>query len=122
MAPAPARTTLPTFPWTSPSSVAHSPTSGTAIHLFKPIWNNEIDICYGFGKHGDDPKTRANLRSPWDTLHPGRDWAHRDPNMQDARPRQRILSDISNHFAANPIFETTDMILRCFLDEMTTLS
>ena len=92
------------------------------IHLFKPIWNNEIGICYGFGKHGDDPKTRANLRSPWDTLHPGRDWAHRDPNIQDARPRQRILSDISKHFAVNPPFETTDMIVRRFLDEISTLS
>ena len=92
------------------------------IHLFKPIWNNEIDICYGFGKHGDDPTTRANLRSPWDTLHPGRDWAHRDPNMQDARPCRRILSDISKHFTVNPPFETTDMILRRFFDEMSTLS
>ena len=90
------------------------------IHLFKPIWNNEINICYGFGKHGDDPKIRANLRSPWDTLHPGRDWAHREPTMSDARPRQRILSDISQHFAANPPFETTDMILRRFLNEMST--
>lgn len=36
------------------------------IPLFKPIWNNETDICYGLGKHGDDPGTRANLRSPWD--------------------------------------------------------
>ena len=90
------------------------------IHLFKPIWNNEVKICYGFGKHGDDPNTRANQRSPWDTLHPGRDWAHRDPDMIDARPRQRILSDVSQHFAANTPFETTDVILRRFLDEMST--
>ena len=46
------------------------------IDLFKPVWNNEVGICYGFGKHGDAPETRANLRSPWDTLHHGRDWAH----------------------------------------------
>src|SRR5579862_1425117 len=69
------------------------------IDLFKPIWNNEVDICYGFGKHGDAPETRANLRSPWDTLHPGRDWAHRDPNMKDARPKQRIIEDIAEHLA-----------------------
>ncbi|MGC2800280.1 MAG: Eco29kI family restriction endonuclease, partial [Candidatus Acidiferrum sp.] len=37
------------------------------IHLFKPVWNSEVGICYGFGKHGDDPGPRANLRSPWDT-------------------------------------------------------
>ena len=92
------------------------------IHLFKPIWNNEVDICYGFGKHGDNPKTRANLRSPWDTLHPGRDWAHSDPNMMDARSRERIVIDIAEHCAMNPLFATTDAILRRFLDEMTTLS
>ena len=59
------------------------------IDLFKPIWNSEIGICYGFGKHGDDPGTRKNLRSPWDSLHPGRDWAYRDPAMKDAKPRRR---------------------------------
>ena len=90
------------------------------IQLFKPIWNSEIDICYGFGKHGDDPNTRANLRSPWDTLHPGRDWAHRDPNMMDARSRERIVIDIAEHFALNTLFETTDVTLRRFLDEMST--
>jgi hypothetical protein len=22
------------------------------IHLFRPIWNSEVDILYGLGKHG----------------------------------------------------------------------
>ena len=26
-------------------------------------------------KHGDSAKTRANKRSPWDVVHPGRLWA-----------------------------------------------
>ena len=30
------------------------------IDLFKPIWNNEVNISYGFGKHGDAPETRSN--------------------------------------------------------------
>jgi hypothetical protein len=92
------------------------------IHLFKPIWNSEIGICYGFGKHGDDPGTRANLRSPWDTLHPGRDWAHRDPNMKDAKPQAEIAEEIATHFATNPPFEAVDEILRRFLDEMRGVS
>jgi hypothetical protein len=41
------------------------------IHLFRPIWNSETSILYGLGKHGDDATTRANKRSPWDTLHQG---------------------------------------------------
>jgi hypothetical protein len=88
------------------------------IDLFKPIWNNEVGICYGFGKHGDAPETRANLRSPWDTLHHGRDWAHRDPNMKDARPRVQIVKDIERHFAEYPPLGSVDKILRRFLEEM----
>lgn len=92
------------------------------IHLFNPIWNNEVGICYGFGKHGDDPGTRANLRSPWDTLHPGRDWAHRDPNMKDARTKKRIITDIEQHLAKYPPLGTIDEILRRFLAEMGEVS
>jgi hypothetical protein len=92
------------------------------IHLFKPIWNSEVGICYGFGKHGDDPGTRANLRSPWDTLHPGRDWAHRDPNMKDARPAERIIEEISMHLAKHPPVGSIDEILRRFLEEMRAVS
>jgi Eco29kI restriction endonuclease len=92
------------------------------IHLFKPVWNSEVGICYGFGKHGDDPTTRANLRSPWDTLHPGRDWAHRDPTMKDAKPRAQIVSQIKKHLKENPPLGSIDEILHRFLEEMRTLS
>lgn len=92
------------------------------IHLFKPIWNSQVSICYGFGKHGDDPGTRANLRSPWDTLHPGRDWAHREPRMKDAKPPSKILGEIAHHFTSNPLFGSIDEILRRFLDEMRAMS
>lgn len=92
------------------------------IHLFRPIWNNEVGICYGFGKHGDAPETRANLRSPWDTLHHGRDWAHRDTTMKDARSKERIVADIASHLQQNPPFTSIDQILRLFLDEMRAVS
>jgi hypothetical protein len=92
------------------------------IHLFKPIWNNEENICYGFGKHGDDPGTRLNLRSPWDTLHPGRDWAHRDPKMKDARPAERIIEDIAQHLAKHPPLGSINEILKRFLEEMRAVS
>jgi hypothetical protein len=92
------------------------------IHLFKPIWNSEINIAYGLGKHGDDPGTRSNLRSPWDTMHPGRDWASRDPNMKDARSQERIVQDIARHLEKHPPLGTLDEILRKFLDEMREVS
>ncbi len=92
------------------------------IHLFKPIWNSEVGIAYGLGKHGDDPATRANLRSPWDTLHPGRDWASRDVNMKDARSQTRIIEDVARHLHKYPPLSTLDEILRSFLDEMRNVS
>jgi hypothetical protein len=91
---------------------------GYLIDLFKPIWNSEVNICYGFGKHGDDPTTRANLRSPWDTLHPGRDWAHRDPKMKDARALERIKKHITKHREPSPPYKSIDQIFRTFLDEI----
>ncbi len=45
------------------------------IRLFQPIWNIETKACWGLGKHGDNATTRQNRRSPWDVVHPGRDWA-----------------------------------------------
>ena len=88
------------------------------INLFQPVWNNETGICFGLGKHGDAPSTRANLRSPWDTLHPGRDWAWRDPNMSDARSRDRILTELTKHFSISTIYRDINQVLKSFIDEL----
>lgn len=91
------------------------------IELFKPIWNSEIKICYGFGKHGDDPGTRKNLRSPWDTLHPGREWAYRDQDMKNAKSKEEICKAIENHLNYYPPITKKDEILKKFLDEVKVL-
>jgi hypothetical protein len=92
------------------------------IDLFQPIWNDEVRICYGIGKHGDDPKTRANLRSPWDTLHPGRDWAHRDARMRDARSRDQISSEIVRHFEGNPPLKSVARVLDRFFADLKQIT
>ena len=69
------------------------------IEHFKPVWNKEMRVCHGFGKHGDDAGTRANRRSPWDTLHPGRLWATRSGNTPNEKSLAQIRSDIAAHFA-----------------------
>ena len=58
------------------------------INWYKPAWNNEVKICFGFGKHGDKSTTRANTKSPWDTVHPGRPWA------KDSRPNPKSSTEI----------------------------
>lgn len=70
------------------------------IRLFLPIWNKEIKICFGIGKHGDAAVTRGNRRSPWDTMHPGRAWAN--ATLADQSSRERIIEAISSHFLKNP--------------------
>lgn len=87
------------------------------IDLFCPVWNNETNLCYGLGKHGDASTTRSNLRSPWDTLHPGREWAL-DPNLGDARDRNEILADLKAHFSTSPIYRDLNQLLTDFIEEL----
>ena len=72
------------------------------IDWFKPVWNNQMKVCYGFGKHGDSAGTRKNERSPWDTIHPGRPWAKSDSNTPNRRSVAQIRADIAEHFKKFP--------------------
>ncbi len=79
------------------------------IRLFRPIWNKEVKICFGLGKHGDSSKTRSNKRSPWDTMHPGRDWAtdtHAD-QMSPTTIEEKILA----HFVEHPVIASKDALI-----------
>lgn len=57
------------------------------INQFRPVWNV---VCTGLGKHGDSSTTRANLRSLWDTLHKGREWAL----TAETKPNKKTVSEI----------------------------
>jgi hypothetical protein len=69
------------------------------ITQFKPVWNNESKVCYGFGKHGDSATTRSNERSPWDTLHPGRKWALSEDNTPSKWSVEDIRRNIADHLS-----------------------
>jgi hypothetical protein len=87
------------------------------IHLFRAISNSETGILYGLGKHGDDAVTRANKRSPWDTLHPGRAWAA-DSRLADAKSLGQIAVELTAHFVAYPVFKDLDAVLLSFIEEL----
>lgn len=72
------------------------------IDRFQPVWNNEVGVCFGIGKHGDSAKTRSNKRSPWDTLRPGRKWAWADGNVANEKSPEQIKQDIAKHYRENP--------------------
>ncbi|MFM0113923.1 Eco29kI family restriction endonuclease [Paraburkholderia nemoris] len=88
------------------------------IHLYRPVWNSETGICFGIGKHGDSAGVRANLRSPWDTMHPGRTWAS-DARLQDSRNKAQIVDDIAAHLENFPPLSTRDEALDLLLKEMS---
>lgn len=115
-----ATTTLDLADFEFRSLVVQSSWEGAAedymIHLFKPIWNSETGILYGLGKHGDDAGTRANKRSPWDTMHPGRKWA--EASKEDAKTPATIAAELTRHFAEHPVFPDLEHVLTSFLDEL----
>lgn len=79
--------------WETPAEVE-------LIRYFQPLWNEGAGPVHGLGKHGDSATTRANRRSPWDTLHPGRPWARR--TSEDQLPVSEIKVRITSHLNAYP--------------------
>jgi hypothetical protein len=71
------------------------------ISMFWPLWNSETKACWGFSKHGDAAKTRANKRSPWDVAHPGRAWAL-DDILIDSLSISEITSRIEKTLNGTP--------------------
>jgi hypothetical protein len=71
------------------------------IRLFRPAWNSEMKICFGISKHGDAATTRGNNRSPWDVLHPGRQWAVGNP-VRDGMTAKTIEAALLRHFSEYP--------------------
>lgn len=75
------------------------------IGLFRPVWNKEMRILLGFGKHGDSTETRRNKRSPWDVLHAGRRWAAAEKyaasRVEDSKSVGQINDEVMEHFKEN---------------------
>lgn len=90
------------------------------INFFKPIWNSETKICFGLGKHGDSSETRGNKRSPWDTIHPGREWAAASTDNQ--KSPELILQQIAAHLAVNPPYSDIHQIFDQFMTDMRQLN
>ncbi len=86
------------------------------INFFKPIWNSETNICYGIGKHGDSAGTRANKRSPWDTMHPGRKWAV--ATIEDQKAPESIRRQIAEHFTRHTPCKDIHHIFEEFIGQM----
>lgn len=116
-----AKSTLDTRDFKYRALVVQSGWEGAAetflIDLFKPIWNSETKLVFGLGKHGDHAGTRANRRSPWDTLHPGRTWAG-DERLSDAKSVEVMGRELQMHFEHKRTFHDMQSILDVFIEEL----
>lgn len=68
--------------------------------LVPPGVEQRDEIGFWLGKRGDAAETRANKRSPWDTLHPARHWA----TTENPKSPEQIERELAEHFAAHPVF------------------
>ncbi len=102
------------------SSGAQEAAESHLKNLYNPIWNNESNVCFGIGKHGDNAETRSNSRSPWDTLHPGRKWAD-NPLIKDGKSGVQVEADIAAHLAKFPPIRTREEAVERLLREMTQI-
>lgn len=82
------------------------------IKLFRPVWNNETKILFGIGKHGDAASTRANKKSPWDTVHPGRVWAEGNPESKSV---ETIKAEVARHFESAKIYQASADVFAAFV-------
>jgi len=92
-------------------------TESSLIALFNPLWNKEMKVLLGFGKHGDSAETRKNRRSPWDVLHQGRKWAGAEA-LEDAKSIERIEADVASHFSKHRPIGTIDEVLQILLQHV----
>lgn len=90
------------------------------INFFKPIWNSETKICFGLGKHGDSSDTRVNKRSPWDTLHPGREWA--DKTFENQKSSEAIISQIAEHLTRYVPYTDVHQIFERIMGDMRQIN
>ena len=60
------------------------------IAKFSPIWNKIID---GFGNHDPGKGRYQQIRSRWDTLHPGRSWTHKC--QERGETKEQIISELT---------------------------
>ena len=85
------------------------------IEIFRPAWNYESKICFGISKHGDSSETRRNRMSPWDVLHPGREWALTSP-VREGMTAETVSSKLAKHFTEHIPIRDRDSVMEKMLD------
>ena len=78
------------------------------IEWFRPVWNRVID---GFGNHTPGEGRKGQQMSPWDCLHPGREWVRKLQLQTHALSQDELNNRIENYLC-DFLGEDTDFLPR----------
>jgi hypothetical protein len=68
------------------------------IETFKPVWNIALD---GFGNKDPGRRRATQYKSPWDVVHPGRQFAEKLADSPVSR--EFHIKRIEDHLAGRPL-------------------
>jgi len=85
------------------------------IETFKPLWNRALD---GFGNNPAGAGREGQVKSPWDTLHPGRKRALKHNNSAPSEFFEKRVVDYLNGREMEPLPRN----VRAQLDEEQTIA
>jgi hypothetical protein len=68
------------------------------IERFKPIWNRAVD---GFGNKDPGRRRATQFKSPWDVLHPGREFTRK--LADSSLTAELVLQRVADYFAGRPL-------------------
>lgn len=69
------------------------------IDKFEPVWNKIVE---GFGIHTPGKRRKGQYTSPWDTLHPGRDFVSKLELPPNPKTADEILREIEHYLNLPP--------------------
>ena len=69
------------------------------IDTFSPVWNKIID---GFGIHDPGRGRKDQVRSSWDTLHPGRAFVKKVGLPPNPKSRAELIREVQAYLEETP--------------------
>lgn len=82
------------------------------IETFKPVWNRAID---GFGNKDPGRRRSTQYKSPWDVLHPGRNFAVK--LAESPATQELLLQRVEDYFAGRPLARLPKAVVEQLAEE-----
>ncbi|HEV7437164.1 MAG TPA: Eco29kI family restriction endonuclease [Pseudorhizobium sp.] len=77
------------------------------IETFEPVWNRAID---GFGNKDPGRRRSTQFKSPWDVLHPGRNFAVK--LAESPATPELLLQRVEDYFAGRPLTKLPKAVVK----------